>query len=461
MTNGRDTAPIPVRNGVPPQNLEAEENVLGAMLIAPNAIDRAVEAGLEPLHFYRDSHGRIYRAALALHSQGQPVDAITMTARLEATGELDKVGGRVRLHELGRLVPATANTGHWARIIVEKAIMRGLILAGGEISQLGWDGEGEVPELIAEAERLMTEVAEAGDANDAAPLSADLAEIGLDVKAARESGQANMGRLTGFTELDGILRGFWDGQFIIIAARPGIGKSALALNIAENFAERKEGVLLVSLEMSRRELQMRALARECRIDSAHIEEGLLDDTQFEKLRQGFKAVNDRGAYLQVKDSGAASVAQIKAEARRMKRAEAGLSMIVVDYVQLMVAGLLDNRTAELAQITRALKQLAMELKVPVVGLSQLNRNLEHRQEKRPTLADLRESGSLEQDADVVIFLYRDSAYNPDADPANASEVELIVAKNRKGRSGTAKVDFIERYVTFTNRSPLPKGANTE
>lgn len=440
-------------NDAPPHNLDAEENVLGAMMLSPNAIEDVLETGLAFSDFFREgSHGVIYRQITRMHDQGQPVDLITVSHSLEQSGALQQVGGNGRLAELTALVSGTGNVAHWARIVKETSTLRALIKAGMEITRLGREG-GEIDDLIGQAETIVTSVTAKSAPEDFASVADGLEELTSEIEAAIESEQPRVGLLTGYPDLDNVLTGFHPGQLILLAARPSMGKSALAQNIVENVADRAISAALVSLEMSRQEVQLRSLARACRIPSTKLKTGQLPVSEITTLRTGRDKVRARAPFFFVEDNPSVSIPQLRARAKRLKR-QSSLGLLVVDYLQLMLGSSSDNnRQAEIAQISRSLKVMARELDIPILALSQLNRNLESRVDKRPMLSDLRDSGALEQDADVVLFVYRDDYYNPLSETAGLAEV--IVAKNRNGETQkTVQLTFSRLYTTFGSVNKL-------
>jgi replicative DNA helicase len=431
---------------LPPQNLEAEEYVLGAMMLSPVAIVAAAGEGLTPADFYRHSHGQLFKLMCEMNDEGSPVDVVIVSHRLAAAGITDITNER--LQEIATLCPVASNAGHHARIVRDVAALRQLITAGESIARLGWERPGSTEVLIEKAEEALRRAVDHTATTRAATSITDgLTQIGLDIKEASATGIVKTGHKTGFKGLDGgTLRGFWPGQLICLAARPGFGKSTLALNIAENVVDNGGSVLFTTLEMSKLELQMRSLSRASRIAGTVLESGVLADELLAKLRVGWAAVNKR-ANLHVQDDGSVTPALIGAEARRLKRT-VGLDLVVVDYVQLLASGKPENRVNEVGAISRSLKLLARDLNIPVLMLSQLNRGVEGRQEKRPTLGDLRDSGALEQDSDVVMFIYSDSKYDHTVSAEDAGTYELIVEKNRKGATGMEKLLFIGKYFTF-------------
>ena len=442
--------PASVPGAVPPQNLEAEESVLGAMMIAPGAI-AAVSELLDAGDFYRESHAKIYRAALQLYGKNEPVDAITLTNELEQRGELEAVGGRVRLHELARLVPATANARHYAEIVRENATLRGLILAGGEIAQLGWDREGEPAELVGRAEQLVFELGQRSNQGELVLFKDSLVEAFDRISHLYESGAEVTGLASGFKELDKMTAGFQPANLVILAARPSMGKSGFALEIATHVAlTLKKPCAFFSLEMSKQEVAQRLICSRGKVDSNAVRTGKLTREDWSRLT---KACADlEGIPLHLDDTPALSLLELRARAQTLKRREPDLGLVVVDYLQLMTTGTREeSRLQEVSKISRDLKALAKDLDVPVVALSQLNRSPEQRHDKRPMLADLRESGAIEQDADLVMFLYREEYYERDeTDPDKQGKAEVIIAKHRNGATGSFEVNFIGRYVKFTN-----------
>jgi replicative DNA helicase len=445
-------APVPtpaaVPGAVPPQNLEAEESVLGAMMISGNAI-AAVTETLDAGDFYRESHAKIYRAALQLYGKNEPVDAITLTNELEQRGELEEIGGRVRLHELARIVPATANARHYAEIVRETATLRGLILAGGQIAQLGWDREGEPTELVARAEQLVFELGERRVDGELVLFKDTLVETFQRISHLYESGAEVTGLTSGFKDLDRITAGFQPANLVILAARPSMGKSAFALEIASHVAvDKQTPCAFFSLEMSQQEVAQRLICSRGKVDAHHIRTGKLSKDDWPRLTQACGLLE--AAPLYVDDTPGLSLHALRARVQTLKRREPDLGLVIVDYLQLMTSGRSEeSRLQEVSRISRDLKAIAKDVDVPVIALSQLNRSPEQRHDKRPMLSDLRESGSIEQDADLVMFLYRDEYYERDeTDDTNKGVAEVIVAKHRNGPTGDFKVAFISKYAKF-------------
>jgi replicative DNA helicase len=432
---------------VPPQNLEAEESVLGAMMLSPGAIG-AVSEILDASDFYRESHAKVYRAALALYAKGEPVDAITLVDELEERGELEDAGGRVRIHELAALVPATANAAHYARIVREMATLRGLIRAGGEIARIGWEREGEARELVDRAEQIVFELSQQRVTSDFSDIASLLKDSFERITALYEAGADVTGTPSGFRDLDRLTSGFQPGNLIIVAARPSMGKSALALCIAANLAVRTNTpVGLFTLEMSKSEVTQRLLCSEAKVESQRLRSGKLAPEDWPRL----VAAGDKlaKAPIYVDDTGSINMMEIRSKARRLKSRHPDLGLLVVDYLQLMTSGAnAENRVQEVSQISRQLKVLARDLDLPVLALSQLSRAVEQRTDKRPVLSDLRESGSLEQDSDLVAFIYRDEYYHDDSEQQGLAEV--ILAKHRNGPTDSIKLSFLKRYAKFTD-----------
>jgi replicative DNA helicase len=440
-------ADLPQTAPVPPQNLEAEESVLGAMLLSPGAIG-AVSEILDASDFYRESHGRIYRAAADLYGKGEPVDAITLVDELEERGDLEQVGGRVRIHELAALVPATANASHYARIVREMATLRGLISAGGEVARLGWERPGDTAMLVDRAEQVIFDLSQSRVTSEFSHIESLLKESFERITALYEAGADVTGVPSGFKDLDRLTAGFQPGNLIIIAARPSMGKSALGLCIAANLAVRHElPVALFTLEMSKTEVTQRLMCSEAKVESQRLRTGKLAVDDWPRLTAACDKLAKAPIY--VDDSASITMMEIRSKARRLKSREPNLGLIVVDYLQLMTSGTnMENRVQEVSQISRNLKVLARDLDVPILAMSQLSRAVEQRHDKRPILSDLRESGSIEQDADLVAFIYRDEYYNDDSDQQGLAEV--ILAKHRNGPTDSIKLSFLKRYAKFAD-----------
>jgi replicative DNA helicase len=432
---------------VPPQNLDAEESVLGAMMLSPGAIG-AVSEVLDAGDFYRESHAKIYRASLSLYARGEPVDAITLVDELEERGDLEGAGGRERIHELAALVPATANAGHYAKIVREMATLRGLIRVGAEVARLGWERPGEAAELVDQAEQVIFELSQARVSSEFSHIESLLKESFERITALYEAGEDITGVPSGYRDLDRLTGGFQPGNLIIVAARPSMGKSALALGMAANLGVRAQiPVAMFTLEMSKSEVTQRLMCSEAKVESNRLRTGKLAVDDWPRLTAACDKLAKAPIY--VDDTGSITMMEIRAKARRLKMQEPTLGLIMVDYLQLMTTGAsVENRVQEVSQISRQLKVLARDLDVPVLAMSQLSRAVEQRHDKRPILSDLRESGAIEQDADLVFFIYRDEYYNEESDQQGLAEV--ICAKHRNGPTGAEKVSFLKRYAKFAD-----------
>jgi replicative DNA helicase len=394
---------------VPPQNLDAEESVLGSMMLSPGAIG-AVSEILDAGDFYRESHAKVYRAALALYARGEPVDAITLIDALEERGELADAGGRERIHELAALVPATANAAHYARIVRETATLRGLIRAGQEVARLGWERPGETIDLVDRAEQLIFELSQSRVTSEFAHIEALLKESFEKITALYEAGEEVTGVPSGFRDVDRLTSGFQPGNLIILAARPSMGKSGLALCMAANIAVRKEvPVALFTLEMSKSEVTQRLMCSEAKVESQRLRTGKLAADDWPRLTAACDKLAKAPIY--VDDTGSITMMEIRSKARRLKSKEPNLGLVIVDYLQLMTSGSNpENRVQEVSQISRNLKVLARDLDVPVIALSQLSRAVEQRHDKRPILSDLRESGCLA--GETRVYLPDEGVYRP-------------------------------------------------
>ncbi len=431
---------------VPPQDEGAEQSVLGAMLLSKDAIADVVEV-LRGSDFYRPAHELIYDAVLDLYGRGEPVDAITVSAELTREGDLARVGGGVYLHTLVAGVPVTANAGYYAAIVREKAILRRLVTAGTKIVQLGYAAQGQVDDVVDRAQAEVYSVTDRRASEDYAPLS-DIMELTIDeLEAIGNRDGAMAGVPTGFAELDDLTNGLHAGQMVIVAARPAVGKSTLGLDIARS-ASIRHGLTscIFSLEMSRTEITMRLLSAEARIPLNHMRNGKMSDDDWNKLVRKMGEVSE--APLFIDDSPNLTMMEIRAKARRLKQRH-DLRLIVVDYLQLMTSGKkVESRQVEVSEFSRQIKLLAKELEVPVVAISQLNRGSEQRTSKRPLLSDLRESGSLEQDSDMVILLHREDMYEKES--TRPGEADLIVAKHRNGPTADLVLAFQGHYSRFVD-----------
>ncbi|MCL4439780.1 MAG: replicative DNA helicase [Firmicutes bacterium] len=429
---------------IPPQNLDAEQSVLGAMLIDKEAVVKAIET-LRPQDFYRDANGHIFEAIVNLFDRGEPVDLITLSEELRQVGLLDQVGGVSYVAGLANSVPTSANVEHYARIVEEKSLLRKLISVSTRIAQLGYEAEEEIESLIDRAEQMIFELAQRKTHSSFVPLKTVLMETFERIEFLHQNKGGITGVPSGFADMDRITSGFQASDLIIVAARPSMGKTAFCLNIAQNACVRKKlPVAVFSLEMSREQLVTRMLCGEAMVDQQKVRTGQLSDEDWQKLTQAAGPLSQAPLYID--DSPGISVVEMRAKCRRLK-SEHGLALIVIDYLQLMQGGRkTENRQQEISEISRTLKSLARELQVPVIALSQLSRAVEQRQDKKPMMSDLRESGSLEQDADLVMFIYRDEYYNPDTD--RRSRADIIIAKQRNGPVGTVELGFFKEFTKF-------------
>ncbi len=431
---------------LPPQDVDAERSVLGAMLLEENAVTDVV-ALVAPDDFYRSAHARIFEGMLALYERNEPIDEVTVAAQLKATSQLEGVGGAAYLASLTERVPTAANAVHYARIVRERALARRLIHAATSIATSGYEGNAEVDVLLDQAEAKIFEITSAREHRAFTPLKEVVKEAFKRIEKLYERKEAVTGVPTGFVDLDRLTSGLQASDLIIVAGRPSMGKTAFALNCGLNAALRHSTpVAVFSLEMSKEQLVMRMLCSEARIDGQRLRGGFLKDSDWPKLAKAAGMLAEAPLYID--DTGALSILEMRAKARRLQ-AEKGLGLVVVDYLQLM-RGRSSNegREREISEISRGLKALAKELTVPVVALSQLNRSLEQRQDKRPMLSDLRESGAIEQDADVICFVYRDEYYN--ADSPDKGLAEIIVGKQRNGPTDTVKLKFFKDFIRFEN-----------
>src|SRR6201997_1502687 len=438
---------------VPPQNIEAEQSVLGAILLDNDTINQAIEI-LTADDFYRESHREIFRAMVALSERNQPVDAITLTDALRTGGVLEAVGGAGYIAEVAACVPTAANVGHYARIVREKALLRSLASISTEIASGAYDSPPNVDEYLDEAEHKIFEISERRVRQSFHAMPELTRESIRLLERLYERKELVTGVPTGFLDLDRLTAGLQPSDLIVIAARPSMGKTALALNIAAHAAtecDPRLGVAIFSLEMSKEQLVLRMLCAEGRVDSSRARAGYLGERDFPKLAQAAARLSEAPIFID--DSSDTSPIVLKAKCRRlMRERNANLGLIIVDYLQLMRSARPgESREKEIAEISRSLKALAKELKVPVVALSQLNRQVETRPDRRPLLADLRESGAIEQDADVIAFIYRDEMYHRDSKEPGVAEV--IVAKQRNGPTDTAKLTYISQFTRFENYAP--------
>jgi replicative DNA helicase len=431
---------------VPPQNLEAEASVLGGILLENEAINRVLEI-IAPVDFYRESHRKIFRAMLELTDRSEPADLITLSELLKGKGELEAVGGSAYLASLADQVPTAANIAHYARIIREKAILRQLISSATEIATRGFEEQGNVDEFLDAAEKVIFDIAEKKIKASFVSVGDMIKDTLKAVERLYERKELVTGVPTGFKDLDKLTAGLQPSELIIVAGRPSMGKTAFALNIAANAALNAGiGVAVFSLEMAREQLVLRMLCSEARVDNSKVRAGYLGERDFPKLANAAGKLHE--ALIYVDDTPAISVLELRAKTRRLIRdRDKKVGLVIVDYLQLMRGmGNASNREQEISEISRSLKALAKELRVPVIALSQLNRRVEDRGDRRPMMADLRESGAIEQDADVIAFIYRDEVYNTKS--SDKGIAEIIVAKQRNGPIGTVNLAFLNEYTRF-------------
>ena len=442
-----DEAP-PAPSGIdrtPPQDYAAEQGVLGAMLMSKDAIAEVLEV-IRPADFYRPAHESIYTCIIELYGHGEPADPVTVAAELERRGELARVGGHVYLVDLLSSISVAANAAYYAEIVHDKAVLRRLVDASIKIAQLGYTGQGEVTDIVDAAQQAIYEVSEGKRSEDYKALR-ELVEPTYDeIEAIGARGGGLSGVPTGFTSFDNLTNGLHGGQMIIIAARPAVGKSTLALDFARSAAIRhKLATAFFSLEMSQTEIVMRLISAEAEVMLSSIRNGSLGEPEWTRIANKTKSFED--APLFIDDSPNLTMMEIRAKARRLKQRH-DLRFVVIDYMQLMSSGKkVESRQLEVSEFSRQIKLLAKELDLPVVALSQLNRGPEQRGDKKPMMSDLRESGSLEQDADIVILLHREDLYDKEARPG---EADLIIAKHRNGRTDTIPVTFQGHYSRFTD-----------
>jgi replicative DNA helicase len=430
----------------PPQDVAAEQSVLGGMLLSKDAIADVVEA-VRGHDFYRPAHELVFDAIIDLYGRGEPADAVTVSAELQKRGELARVGGGGYVHTLVSSVPTAANAGYYARIVRETAILRRLIEAGTKIVQLGYNGDGDADDIVDAAQAEVYSVTDRRTSEDYLPLSAIMEGTLDEIEAIGSRGGEMVGVPTGFADFDELTNGLHPGQMIVVAARPAVGKSTLGLDVARSAAIKHNMTTCVfSLEMSRNEITMRLLSAEARVPLHHMRTGRLTDDDWTRLARRMGEVSN--APLFIDDSPNMSMMEIRAKCRRLKQRH-DLRLVVVDYLQLMQSGKrVESRQQEVSEFSRALKLLAKELEVPVIAISQLNRGPEQRTDKRPQMSDLRESGSIEQDADMVVLLHREELYERES--PRAGEADFIVAKHRNGPTATITVAFQGHYSRFVD-----------
>ncbi len=435
---------------VPPQSIEAEQSVLGAILLENEALIKAIEL-LQVDDFYRESHRQIYSAMIGLYEKNTPVDQITLTEHLKQKNKLAEVGGLSYVAELADKIPTAANIEYYAKIVRQKAILRNLIASATGIVAKATSGEENIEDILDFSEKTIFQISEQQIKPSYYPLKSILQSTFKSIERLYEKKQLITGVPTGFADLDEKTSGFQPSDLIIIAGRPSMGKTAFCLNIAQHAATvEKVPTVVFSLEMSKEQLALRMLCSEARIDNHKLRSGHIAENEWGKLTMAAGRLSE--ASLFIDDTPGMSVFEMRAKARRLK-AEHGLGMIIIDYMQLMSGSKTrsDSREQEISEISRSLKALAKELNVPVLALSQLNRRLEDRTDKKPQMSDLRESGAIEQDADVILFIYREEVYHRDSEEAKG-KAEVIIGKQRNGPIGDIPLTFINEYTRFETRS---------
>lgn len=454
-----------VMNQIPPQNIEAEKAVLGSIFLSTDALIDAMEY-LDPSDFYKHSHQIIFKAMVKLNDDDQAVDGITVTDTLKDQDNLDDVGGYQYITELANAVPTAANVTYYAKIVKDKAILRRLIQTATNIVTDGYNTDEDVTTVLDNAERDIMNVAEDRNQSGFKPIKDVLNSAFNKIDELSQEGETVTGLSTGYPELDKITTGLHNDELVILAARPAVGKTAFALNVAQNVGTKTDKtVAIFSLEMSAESLVDRMLCSEGSINANHLRTGQLTEDEWQNLVVAMGSLSRANIFID--DTAGIKMSEIRAKCRRLAKENGNLGLIVIDYLQLIEGGQQENRQQEVSYISRQLKKLAKELHVPVISLSQLSRGVEQRQDKRPVLSDIRESGSIEQDADIVAFLYRDDYYERDDDDNDDSqgaddendvgEVEVIIEKNRSGPRGTVKLLFVKSYNKFSSISYAQDG----
>ncbi|MGX6970310.1 replicative DNA helicase [Vagococcus bubulae] len=443
---------------VPPQSIEAEQAVLGSVFLNADALIEAMEY-IDSADFYRRSHQLLFQTMLDLNNRNEAIDVITMKTELEQKQLLEDVGGISYLSELTTSVPTAANVGHYAKIVEQKSLLRRLIQTATDIVTKGFEQDEDVEFILDEAERQILEVSEKRNRSGFLAISDVLSDSIAQIEQLSQQGDDITGLPTGYHALDKMTAGLQSEELIILAARPAVGKTAFALNIAQNVGTKTdESVAIFSLEMSAESLVNRMLCSEGSIEASHLKTGQLTDEEWNSLIVAMGSLSRANIFID--DTPGIKISEIRAKCRKLAQEQGDLGLILIDYLQLIEGTGRENRQQEVSEISRQLKKLAKELKVPVIALSQLSRGVEQRQDKRPVLSDIRESGSIEQDADIVAFLYRDDYYQRDGEdgddePAQESNniIEVIIEKNRSGARGTVELMFIKEYNKFTSISP--------
>lgn len=444
---------------MPPQNNEAEQSVLGSVLLQPSALISAMEY-LQTHDFYRRAHQLIFQAMIDLNDNNEEIDVITVANLLETNKQLEDVGGAPYLAELANVVPTAANVEYYAKIVEERSLLRRLIQASTDIISETYEGSEDVSNILDAAEQKILEVSERKNRSGFVKISDVLRDSMEEIDELYQNDEEITGLSTGYRALDLMTAGLHEDELIILAARPGVGKTAFALNIAQNIGTAtNENIALFSLEMGATQLVNRMLCAEGTINANNLRTGQLTEEEFEKLFVAMGSLSKANIY--VDDTPGIRVSEIRAKSRRLMQEQGGIGLIIIDYLQLIEGSGQESRQQEVSAISRQLKKLAMELNVPVIAISQLSRSVEQRQDKRPILSDLRESGSLEQDADIVAFLYREDYYRSEEgeeedDMEEDNVVEVLVEKNRSGARGTVKLLFIKEYNKFSSLTYYPE-----
>ncbi len=455
-----------LNDSLPPQNIEAEQAVLGAVFLSPDALADAMEF-LEAKDFYRRAHQLLFQAMIDLNDDGEAIDVLTVNNRLEMNNQLDDVGGVAYIAELASSVPTAANVGYYAKLVAEKAVLRRVIAAATNIITQAKEQDEPVSDLLESAERQIMEVAENRTQSGFKEISKVLTDSLDEIDKLSQQDEDITGLATGYKDFDHMTAGLQPDNLIILAARPAVGKTAFALNIAQNIGTSTDKTIaLFSLEMSAESLVNRMLCAEGSISANHLRTGQLDEQEWANLIVAVGALSKTSIYID--DTPGIKMSEIRAKSRRLAKEKGDLGLIVIDYLQLIEGSNKESRQQEVSEISRQLKKLSKELSVPIIALSQLSRGVEQRQDKRPVLSDIRESGSIEQDADIVAFLYRDDYYeradgddddtdnNGQPENQDVGEVELIIEKNRAGARGTVKLLFIKSYNKFANIAYTPE-----
>lgn len=441
MANQKNKADV----RMPPSSVEAEQSVLGALMLDKEAIVKVADL-ISPQDFYKSAHEKIYEAVLALYEKSDPIDVLSLSTKLEEQGKIDEIGGASYLASLVGMVPSASSIVYYAKIVQKKAVLRRLIHAAAEISEMGYNEAEDIEKVLDEAEQILFSISQKSLKQEFTPISSILGEAFDRLDDLHKNKGEMRGVPTGFTDLDNLLSGFQKSDLIILAARPSVGKTSLALDIARNVGSKaKVPVGIFSLEMSSDQLVDRMIAAESNIDLWRLRTGNLKDSDFEKINDTMGKLSEAPIFID--DAASANIMEIRTMARRLQ-AEHDLGLIVIDYLQLMEGRSKENRVQEISEISRGLKMLAKELNIPVIALSQLSRAIESRPDQRPKLSDLRESGSIEQDADVVMFIYREDRVNPDTE--NKGIAEIVVAKHRNGPVGSKSLYWHEQSASFKN-----------